>query len=246
MEMRDLSEAEAAEFEEFQRVRREAEAALTLKKIIVDASKRETDRNALNSACATAKRLGAFAVAVSPVNVSAARRRLGGSESKISCIVGGTGESILPIKKKEAKRAYSQGAEEIRLIPCYSALFSGNTAYLKREVKKVRRAAKKCRLVLSLDDHALTKEDIERGLVAAAEGRADAVSVRGESELALMAIRFSSGRLGVVTSGVENAEQMRLLMRAGVEYVLTGNGEEISREMYQSMLGRKNEPTEEQ
>ena len=241
---RTISEAEAAEFEEFQRTRREAEAQLSLRKIVVDASKRETDRNTLSAACELAKRLNAFAVAVSPVNVSAARRKLGGSESKISCIVGGTGESIIPIKKKEAKRAMAQGAGEIRLIPCYSALFGGNTAYLKREVKKVRRAAKKCRLVLSLDDHALTKEEVERGLVAAAEGKADAVSVRGEAELALTAVRFSNGRLGVVASGVENAEQMRLLLQSGVEYVLTGNGEEVAEEMYQIVLGRKSERAE--
>ena len=131
---RTISEAEAAEFEEFQRTRREAKAELALKKLVVDASKRETDRHALNAACDAAKRLKAFAVLVSPVNVSAARRRLGESECKIACIVGGTGESIMPVKQKEAKRAVAQGAGEIRLIPCYSALFGGNTAYLKREI----------------------------------------------------------------------------------------------------------------
>ena len=240
MEYKTLSEAEAAEFEEFQRTRREAEAELTLKKIVVDASKRETDRHALNAACDTAKRLGAFAVLVSPVNVSAARRRLGGSESKIACVVGGTGESIMPIKQKEAKRAMAQGAGEIRLIPCYSALFSGNTTYLKREIKKVRRAAKKCRLVLSLDDHALTKEDIERGLSAAADGKADAVSVRGEANLVLTAVRFSAGRLNVCASGVENAEQMRILLDSGVQYALSGNAEELSEELYRIMLGHRN------
>ena len=239
MEYKALSEAEAAEFEEFQRTRREAEAELTLKKLIIDASKRETDRHALNAACDLAKRLNAYAVLVSPVNVSAARRRLGESECTIACIVGGTGESIMPIKQKEAKRAMAQGAGEIRLIPCYSALFSGNSVYLKREIKKVRRVVKRCRLVLSLDDHALTKEEIERGMHAAAEGKADGVSVRGEANLAITAVRFSAGRLQVAASGVENAEQMRLLIEAGVQFALTGNGEELSEEMYRIMLGRR-------
>ena len=239
MEYLTLSEAEAAEFEEFQRSRREAEAALTLQKLVIDASRRETDKGSLIAACDSAKRLNAFAVFVSPVNVSAARRRLHGSECKISCVVGGTGESLMPIKKKEAARAIAQGAGEIRLVPCYSALFSGNTAYLKREIKKVRRAAKKCRLVLSLDDHALTKEDIERGLIAAAEGKADAVSVRGEVELAINAVRFAAGRLGVVASSVENAEQLRMLFETGVEYALTGNADEIAEETYRIALGRR-------
>ncbi len=235
-----LSEADAAEFEEFLRMRRETEAELTLKKLQVDASKREIDRHGLFSACDFAKKIGAFSVTVSPVNVSAARRRLGEAESMISCVVGGTGESMIPIKQKEAKRAVRQGAKGIRLVPCYSALFSGNTAYLKREIKKVKKSAKKCRLVLSLDDHELSKEDVERGLVAAAEGRADAVSVRGEAELVLFAVRYSAGRFGVEVSGVENAEQMRMLLQAGAEYVLTSNAEHVSEELYRILTSGGN------
>ena len=232
METHTFTEAEAAEFEEFQRMRRETEAPLTLKKIAVDASARETDRHALYAACDLAKKIGAFAVLVSPVNVSAARRRLGEAQSQIACVVGGTGESLLSVKKTEAKRARAQGAKIIRLVPCYSALFSGNVAYLKREIKKVRRAAKKCRVVLSLDDHALSKEDIERGLTAAAEGKADGVSLRGEVEYALLAVRYSAGRFGVEVSGVENAAQTRMLLKAGAEHVLSREAERVSEELY--------------
>lgn len=233
-----MNETEEAEFEEFLRARREAEAELTLKKLTIDATARETDRHVLNAACDLAKRLGVNAVAVSPVNVSAARRRLGECESAVACVVGGTGESQIPIKQKEAKRAMKQGASIIRLTPCYSALFGNNTSHLKREIKKVRRAAKKCRIVLSLDDHALGKEEIERGLHAAAEGKADAISVRGETGLALLAARLSAGRLSVEASGVENAEQMRLLLRAGVERIMTKNAEKISEELY-TLLARR-------
>lgn len=247
MDVKTLSEADAAEFEEFLRMRRETEAELTLKKLAVDASKRETDRRALFSACDLAKKLGAYAVTVSPVNVSAARRRLGEAESCICCTVGGTGESLTSIKQKEAKRAMRQGAKVIRLVPCYSALFGGNIAYLKREIRKVRRAAKKCRLVLSLDDHALSKEDIERGIIAAAEGKADGVSVRGEVNLSLFAVRLSAGRLGVETSGVENAEQMRMLLKSGAERVLTVDAERVSEELYRMITadGRKRDVSEE-
>lgn len=242
---RTISEAEAAEFEEFQRMRRETEAELTLKKLILDASRRETDRHALNAACDLSKKLGAFAVFVAPVHAAAARRRLGECESEVACFVGGTGESVIAIKRKEAKRAMQEGVKTIRLVPCYSALFGGNSAYLKKEIKKVRRTVKKCRLVLSLDDHSLSKEDIERGIHAALEGKADAVSVRGETALALMAVRLSVGRLGVEASGVENAEQMRMLLKTGVEYVLTANAEHIAEELYRAAeRGRREENSE--
>lgn len=239
-----MSGEDAAEFEEFLRLRKEAEAALVMKKITVDASKREIDRNALLSACDLAKKIDAFAVAVSPVNVSAARRRLGEAESMITCFVGGTGESLISVKKKEAKRAAAQGARSIRLIPCYSALLSGHVSYLKREIKKIRRAVKKCRLVLSLDDHALSKEMIERGLCAAAEGKADAVSVRGELDLTVFAVRYAAGRFGVEASGAENAEQMRMLFEAGAEHVLTSDAEHVSEDLYRILTKPKRKSDE--
>ncbi len=235
MEQRTLSEAEAAEFEEFKRKRRETEIELTLKKLEVDASRREADRHTLKSASDLAKKLGAYALIVSPVNVSFTRRCLGESPVAIACTVGGTGESLIPIKKKEAKRAVRQGARVIRLIPCYSALFSGNGAYLKREVKKLRSALKKDTLVLSLDDHALSKEEIGRGIVAAIEGKADAVSVRGETELVAEAVRRSAGRVRVEATGVENAEQLNLLLRAGAEHAATACGEKIGEELYETL-----------
>ena len=232
MEQRTLAESEAAEFEEFKRRRREMEIELTLKKLQVDASRREVDRHALHSACELSKKLNAYALVVSPVNVSYARRRMGESSVLLACTVGGTGESLIPVKKKEAKRAYRQGARVIRLIPCYSALLSGNASYLKREVKKLRKATKKCTLVLSLDDHALSREEIGLGITAAIGGKADAVSVRGEAELVVEAVKKSAGRVRVEASGVQNAEQLRMLLRAGAEHAATGCGEEISEELY--------------
>ena len=156
-----LSAAEAAEFGEFKRYRRETEISLTLKKLVLDASGRETDKHALKAVCESAKRLGAACVLVSPVNASAARRNLEGSDVPFCCIVGGTGESITAVKKTEAKKAVRQGAGELRLIPCYSALVGGNLSYLKREIKRVKRAAKKCALTVALDDRALSADQVE-------------------------------------------------------------------------------------
>ena len=151
-----LSAAEAVEYGEFKRTRREREVALTLKKLIVDASRRETDKYVLKGACETAVKMEAFAVLVSPVNVALARKRLDESETLICCLVGGTGESLPSTKRTEAKRALRQGAREIRLVLCYSALSGGNLTYLKREIKRVKRAVKKHALIVSLEDHSLS------------------------------------------------------------------------------------------
>ncbi len=233
-EGRVLTASEAAEYGEFKRARREAEVALTLRKLVLDASRREADKHAVKHACDCARKLGASSVLVSPVNVVYARRQLDGCETVVSCLVGGTGESLVAVKRAEARRAARQGAREIRLVLCYSALTAGNFGYLKKEIKRVRKAVKHCATVVSLEDHALGEEDVVFGVRAAAEAGADGVCVRGETALLDRAVRTARGKLRTDVSGVENAEQLRLLLKAGAVRAGTGDGERIAEEMYRA------------
>ena len=52
-----MNAAEAAEYAEFRRYRRETEISVTLKRLTVDASRRETEKTALKNACACARKL---------------------------------------------------------------------------------------------------------------------------------------------------------------------------------------------
>ena len=231
-----MSAAEAAEYGEFKRARRETEISFTLRKLIVDASRRETDRIALKKACETAVRLNANALLVSPVHVAMARKFKGKSELPVCCLVGGTGESLMSVKKTETKKAVRQGAKEIRLVLCYSQLTGGGAAYLKREIKRVRKAVRKGTLTVSLEDHSLDEEEVALGVRAAVAGKANAVCVRGETFLVMRAVEESAGRLQVEVSGVENAEQLRLLLKAGAVRATTGRGEQIAGELYEVNL----------
>lgn len=234
MESTTLSAAEAAEYGEFKRTRREAEIAVVLHKLVIDASRRETDKFALKTACESARKVAAYGVLTSPVGVAAAKRHLAGSETYVVCLVGGTGETLMPVKKYETKKAVALGAKEIRLVLCYSALRSGNLSYLKREIRKVRRAARKRSVVVSLEDHSLGEEEIALGARAAGEGGAAAVCVRGETQLVLRALRAGAGKLRVDVSDVENAEQLRTLMKSGASLVQTRIPEQIAEEMYEA------------
>lgn len=222
---------EAAQYEEFKRTRRENEIAIRLQKAVIDATQRETDRAALARACAVAKKYRASAVAVSPVNVSLCRRILEESGVGVICFAGGTGESLPSVKKTEAKKAFSCGAGEIRLVPCYSRLACGDFNYLKKEVKKVRKAAKKRVLTVSLEDRSLTREEIALGVRAAREGKADGVCVRGELSHLAAAIDAGNG-LRVDVSGVENAEQFNSLLRAGASRAYTARLESVAEELF--------------
>lgn len=233
MEGTVLPAAEAAAYEEFKRTRREAEASLTLKRLIVDVSRRETDSRSLGAACDLAKKLGAGEVLVSPVNVVQACKHMREAGSVI-CLVGGTGESLPAVKKIEAKKAVACGAKEIRLVLCYSRLAGGNLSYLKREIRKVRRAARRCALTVSLEDHSLGEKELSLGVRAACEGGADGVCVRGEVQNILLVVRLAAGRLSCDCSGVENGEQLRAALRAGAARATTKNAAEIGEELYEA------------
>ncbi len=230
-----VGEDDRAAFTEFKRTRREAEVLLTLKKLISDASRRETDRPLLKKICDFAKKEKLSGVLVSPVNVSAAKKLLAGSGVRIICLVGGSGETLPAVKKFEAKRAVRAGAEELRLVPCYSALVRGDLACLKREIRKVRRAVRGHGVVLSLEDHSLSEEDVALGTRAACEGGAAGVCVRGETPLLLRAIEVGAGKISVECSGVENTAQLRSLQALGALRLVSPCSEKLSEELFATL-----------
>lgn len=227
-----LTAAEAAEFGEFKRARKEAELSFTLTKLLVDASFREVDKSSLRRACETGLRFNVSGVEVSPVNVSAARRLLGRGGAPVCCVVGGTGESLTSVKRFEAKKAVGMGAREIRLVPCYSQLASGGYTYLKKEIRRIKRCVKRGTLTVNLDDRNLSEEEVAIGVRAAAAGKADAVCVRGETELIIRAVKEAAGRLAVEAAGIENAEQLRLVLQAGATRAVSSCCEKLADELY--------------
>lgn len=229
-----VSAQEVAEFDEFKRVQREREIALTLKKLVIDASCREYDRTMLKRACVGATDLNAIGLIVSPVHIAFVRRQLPRKEVRsISVIVvaGGTGESLISVKKSEVRRALRQGADGVRLVPCNSALLGGEFNYIKREAKAIRKTVKRGSFILSLCDGALKEKDVALGVKAAVAARADGICVRGEIDLVLAAIETAAGRLFVEADRVQNVSQLQLLLRAGVLRAATDRGEKLAEEL---------------
>ena len=235
----NLSPEELAEYAEYKRRKRETEISFTLRRLIVDASRRETDRQALRLACESAKRLGAKTVLVSPVNVAQAKKLLSGSGVAVCCLVGGSGETLSSVKRFEVKKAIRLGAQEVRLVLCYSALSSGNVSCLRREIRSIRRAVKKRALSVSLEDHTVGAEQMALGVRLAAECRADSVCLPGEVDTLLLAAEVANGRLKLDCSGVENSEQLRMLVKAGMSRAVTRNGEEIAQALYDALHGEE-------
>lgn len=227
--VRVLSAAEEAEYREFLRIKRESEIALTLRRLVVDVSG-ISDRASLQAACGAASRLFAAGVLASPVQVSSVRRQLP-REIFVAALIGGTGESLPSVKRCEAKRAVRQGADAVVLLPSMFSLLSGEGQGVKREWRLVRRAVKRARLLVALDDRRLEREEFAPAVRAAKACGADGVLVRGEPEWVSAAAEEGEGLL--VEAGAENAEQLRLLLSAGAVRVLTSAADAIAAQLRQ-------------
>lgn len=227
--VRVLSAAEEAEYREFLRIKRESEIALMLRRLVVDVSG-ISDRASLRAACGAASRLFAAGVLASPVQVSSVRRQLP-REIFVAALVGGSGESLPSVKRYEAKRAVRQGADAVVLMPSMFSLLSGEGQGVKREWRLVRRAVKRARMLVALDDRRLEREAFAPAVRAAKACGADGVLVRGEPEWVRAAAEEGEGLL--VEAGVENAEQLRLLLSAGAVRVLTSAADAIAAQLRQ-------------
>lgn len=224
---RVLSQAEEAEYREFLRTKREAEIALLLRRLVVDLSG-ESDRFALKAGVESAVRLSAAGVLVSPMQVALVKKLLKKSGPRLMTLVGGTGESLPSVKKLEAKRALRQGAEEILLTVSTYSLKNGAAQNVRRELRTVRRAARRAVFSAALFDRRLSREEVLFGVREAAEAGADGAYLAAEAEAVEAA---SESGLSLGAARAENAEQLKLLVKAGAGRILTMQAERIAEEL---------------
>jgi len=217
-----LSPTEAEEYCEFKRQKRIAEVAAALSKANIYAAQRDAVSGEQRKAAESAKRVKAASVQVNPVYVSSMKSLLGVSGPEVDCVVGGTGETLPKAKAYEAKLAVKSGAKEITLILCGSLLRSGRTGDIKREIKRVCRAARKA--VVKVD------ADFLRAGRLAADCGAKFLSVRFFPDCGRLKRDLHDVCMLEVTE-VETASDYKALIAAGVERIGTSHAEEIYSEL---------------
>lgn len=176
-----------------------------------------------------AKRLGAAAVRVNPVLVSSMRNALCGSGVAVDCVVGGTGETTARVKAYEAGRAVKEGAREITLVLCRSALKNGRTGDTKREMKKVRRAARRAIVKVAAEESLGYSEILRLARLASSCG-IKYLSVPYFPDCCRLRRDLRDSCMLEVT-GVENSADYSALVLAGAERIGTSHAEQIYTEL---------------
>lgn len=223
-----LSPTEAEEFCRFKRQKRREEVDAALARGSFFAADYALSPTELRRIAESAKRIGGAAVKVHPVLVASMRYALGGGTTAVDALVGGTGETTARVKAYEAKRAVRDGAGEITLVLCRSALKNGRTGDTRKEVKKVCRAAKKSIVKLAADAE-LGYEEFLRLARLAAETGAKFLSVPYFAGVERLR-RDMHDQCMLEVTGVENTADYKTLVAAGVERICSSHAETIYKE----------------
>ncbi len=233
-----ISADEMAEFEEFKRQKKILEIRRLLKTIDHTLLKQTAKREDIRKLCAEAVEYGFYAVCVQPVYVSACNEFLKNApQIKIACVVGfPMGENKTETKVFETKRAVADGADEIDMVICISAVKNGNYSYVKREIKQVVKAAKGSPVKVILETSLLTREEMVKAALCARDAGAAFVKTStgyfGEGakveDVKLLKETVKGACSVKASGGIKTAEQFREMLAAGADRIGTSSGKEIA------------------
>lgn len=233
-----ISADEMAEFEEFKRQKKILEIRRLLKTIDHTLLKQTAQREDIRKLCAEAVEYGFYSVCVQPVYVSACNEFLKNApQIKIACVVGfPMGENKTETKVFETKRAIADGADEIDMVICISAVKNGNYSYVKREIKQVVKAAKGSPVKVILETSLLTRDEMVKAALCARDAGAAFVKTStgyfGEGakaeDVRLLKDTVKGACCVKASGGIKTAEQFREMLAAGADRIGTSSGKEIA------------------
>lgn len=166
-----LSSSEEAQYAEFKRRVSLEAARAQAAKLELDYLDCTADKNLLKRACQDANVLGIGAICVLPNYVKACVNYLGKDPktSLIACISYPHGADTLDIKVAALKRAVKDGIDEAEVTAPLAYIKDGNWGFVKKEFKKLKKAAKDRGLRINLESPLLTPQEIAKTCRVAVE-----------------------------------------------------------------------------
>ena len=216
-----ISRSEAMEYREYKRQRKRAEILSAI-----------ANSEGILTGMGDAKRVSEKAVRLrqAAVRMTAERLEQAGEfffqhSVKVDCIVGGSGETVAKVKAYEAKIANKLRAREITLMLSPFFVKTCRFGELRKEMKRVRRAAKKTPLKVSVDKE-YPLETLKGVAKLCGEVGAQYFCVPYFNGCELLRYNLTGG-CKLQVSGVETLDCYKKLVNAGVGRIVTDYAWEI-------------------
>lgn len=233
----DITEEELRQYNQFKQQKKLEEAKSTALKLELDMLSAVQDKSGMRFSLQEAARLGVGAVCVPPAFVHFCAQVLGQDSvvSVIACISYPNGGDTTDIKVKAVKRAIKDGADEAEVTAPLAYIKDGNWGYVRREFKKVRKAAKKSSVRIIVEAPLFNESEIKKCCSLAADtgirclrtaGGALGVSCNDE-KLKLMQAN-SRDKYTVKASGAADVAQFYSALNCGAVKVSSSNALQIA------------------
>ncbi len=142
-----LTPKEAEEYCVYKRQKKIAEIMSAMRRLESVPSEGED----LRALCEKTARLRQPALRMTPIELLRHGEFCKRAGVKVDCVVGGNGETFSKVKAYEIKRALRAGAQELTAILTPSLIAGSQYNELRREIKRLRRAAGKATLKIRLE-----------------------------------------------------------------------------------------------
>ncbi len=231
------ADSERLLYSEFKKKINAEAARAQIKKLEYDLAEVTAGNAMLKNACAEANNLGLGGVCVLPAQVKACSAVLP-DESEcalIACISYPHGGDATSIKVKAVKRAIRDGADEVEVTAPISQIRDGNFGYVKREFKKLRSACKKRSLRIDVGCSVLSRQEVERVSVIAADCGVNSIraagigSVKSCSEAVTAVKNAVKDRCTVKAEGVATVLEMSSAIDIGATVIGSKNAAAVAR-----------------
>ncbi len=232
----DITEEELKQYNQFKKQKKLEEARSTAKKLELDMLSAVQDKSGMRFNLQEAARLGIGAVCVPPAFVRFCSSVLGAESGVcvIACISYPNGGDTTDIKSKAVKRAIRDGAGEVEVTAPLAYIKDGNWGYVKREFKKMRKAAKKSSVRIILEAPLFGETEIKKCCSLAADAgipclrtAGGAHGVGGDEKLNLMQSQ-SRDKYTVKASGVADVAQFYSVLNCGAVKASSANALQIA------------------
>ncbi len=178
--------------------------------------------------CERASRLHQPAVRMTPTEITGRGEVFRGAPVKIDCIIGGNGETFAKVKEYEVKKAIRAGARELTLVWTPSYIVNGRYTELRKELRRIRRAAGKLTLKVRVEQ-AYPRATLSRLARICSELGANYFSLPYFVGCESLQAELSRG-CALELSGIETLADFKKTVGAGTRRVLTKHAWELYNE----------------
>ncbi len=217
---------DAAEFQEYKRMKREEEARAGIAKIECDCLSPYTDKNQLKDTCKNANAIALGAIVVFPAYVKSCVSFLG-SDPKTALIAEISyphGLETTDVKVNAIKRAIKDGVDEVEVCAPVQLIKDGNAAYFKRECKKLKKAGKHVPVRLVFDCAILSGNELSKACSIAADAGVACVRLNGAEGEAIAKVKQAlRGKCLIKADGVESYSAFTNYCVMGADYLGSKN-----------------------